>query len=66
MKNKALLWINAILFYDLSSLKLWKSNTKKDKVLEWINSRKPLSVRIKEFNYDSSHHSLHNKKNKNK
>jgi len=53
VKNKALLWINAILFYDLSNVSLWNPNKKKEKVLDWLNSREPLSVRIKEYNKKS-------------
>lgn len=53
MKNKAFLWINAVLFYDLSNLKLWNPNSKKERILEWMNNRKPLSVRIKEYNKES-------------
>ena len=41
-------WINVILYYDLRNL-LWNPNNKRDKILEWLNSRKPLSVRIKEY-----------------
>ena len=48
MKNKALLWINAILFYDLSNLIDTRSS--KQKHIDWLNSREPLSVRIKEYN----------------
>jgi|TARA_B100000902_G_scaffold339440_1_gene341660 hypothetical protein len=51
MKNKALLWINAILFYDITSV--LKPKTKKDEILEWLNSRKPLSARIKDYNKKS-------------
>lgn len=40
--------INVILYYDLRNL-LWNPNKKKDEILEWVNSRKPLSVRIKEY-----------------
>jgi type I restriction-modification system DNA methylase subunit len=53
MKNKAFLWINAVLFYDLSNLKLWNSNSNRERILEWMNNRKPLSVRIKEYNKKS-------------
>jgi len=51
--KKALLWINAILFYDLRSAFSVDLNKNKKKHLEWLNSRKPLSVRIKEHNKKS-------------
>ena len=47
--NKAFLWINAILFYDLSNLVSNKHNSK-EAHLDYLNSRKPLSTRIKEYN----------------
>jgi len=50
VKNKALLWLNAILFYDLSSIKLWKTKDKREKSLDWLKTRKPLRERIKEHN----------------
>ena len=50
MKNKALLWINAILFYDLRNIGLWDPNKKKKDILDWMNSRAPLSERIREYN----------------
>tara|TARA_B100000902_G_scaffold169644_1_gene164182 strand:+ start:2262 stop:2423 length:162 start_codon:yes stop_codon:yes gene_type:complete len=50
VKNKALLWLNAVLFYDISDLKFWQPKGKKEKVLEWLNTRKPLRERIKEHN----------------
>ena len=48
MKNKALLWINAILFYDLRNLIDTRSS--KQKHIDWLNGREPLSKRIKEYN----------------
>ena len=48
MKSKALLWINAILFYDLSNIMPRPKG--KQAQLDWLNSRKPLSTRIKEYN----------------
>tara|TARA_B100000073_G_scaffold313267_1_gene287592 strand:- start:710 stop:874 length:165 start_codon:yes stop_codon:yes gene_type:complete len=50
MKKTALLWLNAILFYDLRKAFSLDFNKDKKKHLEWLNSRKPLSVRIKEYN----------------
>lgn len=47
---KNLLW--KILFYDVKKL-FWNPNSKKDKILEWLNSRKPLSQRIREYNKKS-------------
>ncbi len=50
--NKALLWINAILFYDLSNLVPKPKG--KQAHLDYLNSRKPLSIRIKEYNERNS------------
>ncbi len=50
--KKAFLWINAILFYDLRDAFKFGLSKDKKKHLEWLNSRKPLSVRIKEYNKD--------------
>ena len=47
---KNLLW--KILFYDVRVL-FWNPKSKKDKVLEWLKSRKPLSQRIRDYNKKS-------------
>jgi len=50
VKDKAILWLNAILFYDLKDLKLWSPKTKREKALDWFKTRKPLRERIKDHN----------------
>jgi len=40
-----------ILFYDIKNIV--PKPTRKDDILEWLNNRKPLSVRIKEYNQSS-------------
>jgi len=47
---KNLLW--KILFYDIEKL-FRKPKSKKNEILEWLNSRKPLSQRIREYNKKS-------------
>ncbi len=44
---KNFLW--KILFYDIEKL-IWKPISKREQILKWLNSRKPLSQRIREYN----------------
>jgi len=50
-KKPILLWLNAVLFYDINNL---IPKNKKEHMLDWLNDREPLRTRIKKYNQEHS------------